>query len=391
MTRLAVVTTHPIQYYAPWFRHLASQPGLDLKVWYLWDFGVTEQKDQGFGQVIRWDVPLLDGYSWEFVPNRSRRPGTHHFWGIDNPELPRRLRDHAPDAVLCLGYNYATFARLLVRRKKQSFPLLLRGDSHRLVPRRGLRAWLKSRVLRAVFRRFDAFLYVGDANRAYWRQHGVSEERLFFSPHAVDNERFMAGGESLRRDSAEWKRELGIPEGRLVILFVGKFEDKKRPFDLLAAFARSGLTSAALLFVGSGTLEKPLRQAAAAVPHTYFAPFQNQSQMPRTYATGDVIVLPSYGPSETWGLCINEAMCLGKPAIVSTHVGCARDLVQHNSNGLVFPAGDIDALAESLRRILEDPAKRAAMGTFSRERIEGYGYRQATAGIQSAMDWLGHQ
>ncbi len=75
MTRLAVVTTHPIQYYAPWFRRLASHPGLDLRVFYLWDFGVVEREDKGFGRTIRWDVPLLDGYASEFVPNVSRRPG----------------------------------------------------------------------------------------------------------------------------------------------------------------------------------------------------------------------------------------------------------------------------------------------------------------------------
>ena len=96
MTRLAIVTTHPIQYYAPWFRHLAGRPGLDLRVYYLWDFGVTDQRDRGFGQVLRWDVPLLDGYAWELSPNRSRAPGTYHFWGINNPDLPQRLRGLGP-------------------------------------------------------------------------------------------------------------------------------------------------------------------------------------------------------------------------------------------------------------------------------------------------------
>ena len=74
MTRLAIVTTHPIQYYAPWFRHLAAGGDLDLKVFYLWDFGVTDKVDPVFGQAVRWDVPLLEGYEHEFVPNRSRRP-----------------------------------------------------------------------------------------------------------------------------------------------------------------------------------------------------------------------------------------------------------------------------------------------------------------------------
>ena len=39
--RLAIVASHPVQYYAPWFRHLAATNRLDLKVFYLWDGGGT--------------------------------------------------------------------------------------------------------------------------------------------------------------------------------------------------------------------------------------------------------------------------------------------------------------------------------------------------------------
>ncbi len=80
--RLAIVATHPIQYYAPWFQRVAAEPDFDLKVFYLWDFGVTDQHDKGFDRTIRWDLPLLDGYAHEFVENTSRDPGTHHFRGI---------------------------------------------------------------------------------------------------------------------------------------------------------------------------------------------------------------------------------------------------------------------------------------------------------------------
>ena len=76
MKKLAVITSHPIQYHAPWFRHLARERQIDLKVFYLWDFGVTERIDDGFKQAVRWDVPLLTGYQHEFVENTSSRPGT---------------------------------------------------------------------------------------------------------------------------------------------------------------------------------------------------------------------------------------------------------------------------------------------------------------------------
>jgi len=388
MTRLGVVTTHPIQYYAPWFRQLAQRPELDLRVFYLWDFGVVEREDKGFGRVIRWDVPLLEGYASEFVPNVSSRPGTDHFRGIDNPGLADALRRFNPAAVVCLGYNYVSFLRLLLGRPLGNVPLLHRGDSHRLVPRRGIGAWLRRQLLTQLFRRFRAFLYVGSANRDYLRLHGVPDERLFFCPHAVDNDRFLSDADATNAAARAWRQELGIAPEKAVVLFAGKFEEKKRPLDLLTAFKRARVADAALLFVGNGQLEEALRREAAGVPNVYFAPFQNQSLMPRTYAAADLVALPSFGPSETWGLCVNEAQCLARPVIVSSHVGCWRDLVEPGQTGFVFPAGDVAALSECLREALADRDRLPALGEAGRERIRGYSYEQATRGLLDALKWL---
>jgi glycosyltransferase involved in cell wall biosynthesis len=64
--------------------------------------------------------------------------------------------------------------------------------------------------------------------------------------------------------------------------------------------------------------------------------------------------LPSYGSGETWGLAINEAMCMGCPVIVSSHVGCAADLVKPMQNGLIFDAGNVEALTASLKEAMAD-------------------------------------
>ena len=386
--RLAIVSSHPIQYNAPWFRFLTAK-GLDgLRVFYLWDGGVTEQLDRGFGVNVKWDVPLLEGYEHEFVPNCSRHAGTSGWRGLDNPSLAGRLEAFHPDAILVFGYNYLTHYRLLFSRLARRVPLLFRGDSHRLVPERGVKDWLRRRWIRSVFRRFDAFLHVGQANKAYFQLHGVPEQRLVFAPHAVDNDRFFSQAVTAKDEAARWKISLGILPSRRVILFAGKFEPKKRPLDLVAAFLRARLENATLLLVGSGEEENALRQEAAGQPDIVFAPFQNQSQMPRTYAAGDVFVLPSRGRGETWGMAVNEAMCLSRPIIVSHHVGCAQDLVQPRRNGLVFPAGDMAALAAALRESLANPEQLAAWGVRSREIIQDYGYAQTTRGLQAALEFV---
>ncbi len=87
-TRLAVVLSHPTQYYSPWFRWLRTHTALEFRVFYLWEAGVTAQRDPGFQATVQMqDVDLLGGYESEFVPNTARSPGTDHFWGLRNPTL----------------------------------------------------------------------------------------------------------------------------------------------------------------------------------------------------------------------------------------------------------------------------------------------------------------
>jgi glycosyltransferase involved in cell wall biosynthesis len=386
MKKLAIITSHPIQYYAPWFRYLAKE-AFAVKVFYLWDFGVTHQVDAGFQQSFQWDIPLLTGYDYEFVPNVSPNPGTHHFWGLQNPSLASQVKAYNPNAVLLMNYNYASLYRFLLSWNTRQIPLLFRGDSHRLLPPTGLKAQARRQFISLIYKRFAACLYVGKANYDYFQYHGVAANNLFFSPHAVDSDRFKAFAQSALEQAVAWKKELRIPDDHAVILFAGKFEEKKRPLDLLQAFLQAKLSQVSLLFVGSGPLEQDLKSQATQ-KNIYFAPFQNQTLMPRTYAVADLVVLPSYGMSETWGLVINEAMCLARPVITSTHVGCTQDLVHPHQNGLVFNAGDVPALAHCLQEALKDRQRLQQWGDNSRKIISQYCYTQATQGLSKALNYI---
>ena len=391
--RLAVVSSHPIQYYAPWFRYLDGQTDIRLKVFYLWNFGITKQIDSGFNQIVKWDIPLLEGYSYEFVKNTSLKPGTSHFWGLQNPTLMQQVKAFSPTAILLMNYNYASLYRLIWQWSKQSAPLLFRGDSHRLFCSTGLRETLRRQWISIIYRQFSGLLYVGKANAQYFSYHGVNHSKMFFSPHSIDNQRFFSKVGLAKSQSAKWKAKLGIPNNHRVVLFAGKFSQKKRPIDLLNAFIKAKLSKVSLLFVGAGPLSAELKAAAAPYSNIHFAPFQNQSQMPRTYAAGDVFVLPSYGSGETWGLAVNEAMCLGLPIIASNHVGCAADLVQSDAkaeqqgrrNGIVFRAGDVRALTSALQTAFADPQRLLTWGANSKAIIRSYSYVQTTAGLQQAL------
>ena len=389
--RLAVVLSHPTQYYSPWFRWLAEHTDVKLRVFYLWEFGVTAQVDPRFGTTVKWDVDLLSGYANEFVPNTSARPGTENFGGLRNPELLARLAAWQPEAVLLFGYAYASHLRTILWARLRRIPLIFRGDSHFLG--RGAPA-LRTRVtLRLLYAQFAAFLPVGQANRDYFLTLGVRPQRLFFAPHSVNATHFDPEDPAHRSASLALRARLGLAPSTRVVLYAGKFVAAKQPRELLTAFLALQFTGTSLVFVGDGEEKAALKALAATAPAgaVHFLPFANQSEMPATYLLADLFVLPSCGHYETWGLAVNEAMHLGIPCLVSDRVGSQRDLVTDGETGWVFPADDFAALSQKLALALQtlaDPPTRARVLAAVARRIAGYTYYQTSAGLLSALATL---
>lgn len=385
MRRLAIVLSHPVQYYSPWFRWLRAHTPLEFRVFYLWEFGVTPQRDPQFGATFQWDVDLLAGYDSEFVPNLARDPGTHHFGGLDNPELTKRLAVWRPDAVLLFGYNWRSHLRVVWWARRHGVPLLFRGDSHLLG--RAQLPFLRRLLLRFLYRQFTGFAYVGAANRDYFRALGVPDARLFFAPHSVNAEHFNPADPASRASAEKLRSELGLA-GKRVVLFAGKFSAAKQPGALLEAFLASATPADALVFVGDGAEKDRLTALAATRPdaHVRFLPFANQSEMPARYLLADLFVLPSRGHYETWGLAVNEAMHLGVPCLVSDLVGCQRDLVTPGETGWVFAAEDPAALAATLRTALRTPPEEMRRLGRNALAIAGrYTYRQTSDGLLAAL------
>jgi glycosyltransferase involved in cell wall biosynthesis len=387
--RLAVVVSHPTQYYSPWFRWLASQTALDLRVFYLWKFGVSAQRDPEFGTTFEWDVDLLSGYASEFVPNSAGDPGAGHFWGFNNPLLPARLAAWRPDALLLFGYRWASHLRAILWARWRRVPIVFRGDSHflgRHAPS-GPSAWL----LRWIFGRFSAFAYVGSANRDYFAALGVPDEKLFFAPHSVDGSLFDPGRPETAASAAALRSRMGLAPGVRVVLFAGKFVPAKQPRELLEAFLELDLPGTALIFVGDGEERASLEARAGSTSGrrgaaVRFLPFANQSEMPARYLAADVFALPSRGSYETWGLAVNEAMHMGLPCLVSDRVGCQRDLVTDGETGWVFRSTDRTHLRDRLEAALS--ADLSVIKPRVAARIAGYTYRQATDGLLAALSSL---
>jgi glycosyltransferase involved in cell wall biosynthesis len=110
--------------------------------------------------------------------------------------------------------------------------------------------------------------------------------------------------------------------------------------------------------------------------------------MPEVYAAADLLILPSRGHAETWGLCVNEAMASGLPVIVSSHVGCGPDLVEPGKTGWVFDALSYHEMVRVLKEAVAVREDWKKMGRLSRKTILNYSFSEASRGLERSLKKL---
>ncbi len=389
MKSLALIASHPVQYQVPWYRALATMT--DLRVFFAHRIGADEQARAGFGVAFDWDVPLFDGYAFEWLENVAARPGIDRFMGCNTPQLGRLIAEGRFDAVVVNGWNLLSYWQAIRAARRAGVPVMVRGDSQLVTARGRLRRSAKRLIYPRLLGCFDAFLTVGQRSEDYYRHYGVSADRLFRSPHCVDNEFFARAADAARQLPDAVRRETGMPGDGVVFCFAGKLIEKKRPLDFLMALEQVRRTRPDVrgLIVGDGPLRSELedyqrRHDTGCV----MIGFLNQQEIARAYVAADALVLPSSG-GETWGLVVNEAMACGVPAIVSDEVGCAPDLIVDGQTGFTYACGSVPALAECLMRMASGtPEARRAMGRHATERVAGFTPQAAAAGVVDAVDAL---
>lgn len=382
--KLGVVATHPVQYQVPWFRALAARPEVELTVLYA-HLPSAEEQGTGFGVPFDWDLPLLEGYRHELLKNVADLPALSTFRGSDTPDIAQKLRELRLEAVIVNGWHAKSCLQALWACRRLGLPCIVRGDSNALRPRP-----LHVRLLhRLLLRQYAAFLTVGRSNADFYRQNGVSERKLFFGPHCVDNARFAAQAAELQPQRASLRAAWSVPSDACVFLFCGKLVPKKRPQDALAALARARQAGARvhLLVAGDGELRADCEaQARAADLPATFAGFLNQTEIARAYVAADALILPSdFG--ETWGLVVNEAMACGRPALVSERVGCHPDLIVPGVTGEVFAFGDVAALGSLVHSVASEPGRLAELGQGARSHVAGYSVEALAAGTLHALGY----
>jgi glycosyltransferase involved in cell wall biosynthesis len=386
--------SHPIQYQAPLLRRIAQEPDIDLTVFFGSDFSVRDYKDEGFGVGVKWDVPLLEGYRHEFLPvlRENADPGVLSPLNYGILSRLRGSKDVACFDVLWVhGYSSVNALQAMLAAKALGIPVLVRaepwlGDRDRSGPTLAAKR-LFFKLLRELV---DGVLPIGTLNAEYWRHYLGEDFPLFQMPYAVDNRYFQSRCIEAREGSAALRNELNLDPTRPVILFASKLQHRKRCADLLNAYKNlspgaSSELDPYLVIVGDGEERVALEKLTAeyGLGGVRFCGFRNQSELPQFFAIATVFVLPSR--HEPWGLIVNEVMNAGRAVIVSDEVGCQPDLVKDGVEGCVFPAGDIAALTDALRRVLVTPETAVAMGKRGLAKIQTWDFEQDVRGLRRAI------
>ncbi len=378
--KVAIIASHPVQYYAPIFRYLSKM--VDLTVYYTQSASQKHQADAGFGVPFSWDIDLLSGYKYIFLNNVSSAPNPSSFKGADTPDIGPILRKGQYDSIIVMGWYLKSFIQAIIAAKLIGVPVIIRGDNQL-----GMSAGKFKRLVRVLglpifLRLFDAVCYVGIKNYNYYRNYKYPVSRLFHSPHCVDVKRFRAAAKTEVR--TKMRNELGI-KNESIVLFSGKLVDFKRPLDAVEAVAhlcKRGM-QVSLMIAGSGKCEDlVLNRAQELNVSIYNLGFQNQTKMPAVYAAADILLLPS-NSRETWGLVVNEAIACGTPVVLSESVGSSPDLGADGYVGRLYKTGDPFAAAIAIEATINNiPTEKEIRYVSDKFSIE-----KACEGIISAVKY----
>lgn len=377
---IVFLNSHPIQYFAPLYRYLQQELGIELHVLYGSNDSVVGKKDEEFGIPVKWDIPLLDGYEYTFLKNYAWSPNVaNRMWGQINLGIIPWLFKRKKSIIIVHGWIYVTNILAIVFGKLAGHKVCLRAETplhHELKKSKWITP-LKHLALRMLFLFVDRFLYIGQQNFLFYKHMGVADIQLNFAPYAVDNHRFTNMYYSIEQQEA--RAQLNLPADTFLFLFAAKLIPKKNPLDLLKAVHLLKDENFLLVLVGSGELESEIDEYIdqhQLKNKVRLEGFVNQQTIPLYYKAADVFVMCS-GIGETWGLSVNEAMNFKLPLIISDLTGCASDLLVHETNGFLYPTNNVTALAGAMKKMLDLPkTTRLRMGEESFNRIQHYSFEQ---------------
>ncbi|MEM7688716.1 MAG: glycosyltransferase family 4 protein [Pseudomonadota bacterium] len=246
-----------------------------------------------------------------------------------------------------------------------------------------------------VFRQASEVIFVAKATRDEMCDTLEMPSRVSTIPNGVDPKALVAHAPV--HDRAAMRDRLGLKPEDVLVLIVGTVCERKGQLDLIRAAPYlnrlvDGEIVIAFLGLTQNSYSRALREAVVAQKHDrvrvllldHTAGLEERPQALAHYRAADVFVLTSR--MESYPRVTLEAMAFGLP-IVSTPCAGVVEQLQNNVSALFYPAGDAEALASQLNRLLDDPEARIRFGLAARERLDKLlSYSQMVRAYVAAYD-----
>ena len=352
MKRLAIITTHPIQYQIPLFKKLKKR-GIDTHVYFGSKHGLNSKDiDHEFNIKFNWKIKksLVSNYISFF--SKKQKYSIDDF-RLSFKNLENYFKKNKYDAILIFGWNKVIYWKAFFLAKKLNIKTILRVETNLKSKISPIKKILKLYILKFIFKFIDKFLYIGILNKSFLIKHGVDKKKLLSSPYCVDNSFFQIK----KNNKNKIKKKFGLTKKK-VILFVGKLIERKNPIEFLK-LAKNFKNEKNLFFVmiGNGNLIEQCKNFVQdnSLKNVSIAGFKNQDEIKDYYSISDLLILTS--KYETWGLVINEAMASGLPVIATKQCGASEEIIKKNKLGYVYDCNNYSELLKRFKSFLKKDYK----------------------------------
>jgi glycosyltransferase involved in cell wall biosynthesis len=377
---LAIITTHPIQYQVPLFKHL-KRKGIKIKVFFASKHGLNKKEtDPEFLRKIKWNINsnLLQGYESKFSKIQKYKINDFR---LNYYKVEKELINGNYNYILILGWNNLHYLRAIRYAMKEKIKIILRVETNLVSTKNFFKNIFKNIFLRIFFKKVSYFLSIGKLNKKFYLHHGVPNKKILPAPYFVDNNFFNS-----KLNKKKLKKNFNL-KSKKIILFVGKLIDRKNPFEFLelAKINKNNLNFH-FIILGDGYLKKKCCQFIKYynLKNVSLLGFVNQKEIRKYYKVSDLMISTSL--YETWGLTINEAFASHIPVICTNACGCSLDLVDNGKTGFIYKRGDIQNLNKKTQLILNNNKISTKMIKNIKKKIKNYSLIHTSNSISKILN-----
>tara|TARA_B100000989_G_scaffold198747_1_gene150180 strand:- start:697 stop:1839 length:1143 start_codon:yes stop_codon:yes gene_type:complete len=380
MKKIAIITTHPIQYQLPLFKNFYKN-NIEAHVFFASSHGISSQnKDREFQIKFNWDnyKKPLSGYKSFFSKNQQY---SIFDFRLSFKDLEKYLKKNKYEAIIIFGWNNLLYLKSIYFGKKLGIKTILRVETNLETNISITKKILKYLILRILFKFIDAFLYIGSLNKYFYLKHGVPKSKLYYAPYFVDNNFFK------KKNKHNYLSNKLKLKNKKFILFVGKLIDRKKPQHFInLAEEFKNIKQLHFLLIGDGHLKNFCKEYIKKynINNISMLGFQNQKNLKKIYQSSDLFVITS--AYETWGLVINEAMASGLPILASNKCGSSKDLVLNGVTGYIYQYGNLKDLSRNFKKIQFNYKKKKLMKKNSKKIISNFTYDKTISSIKHIIN-----